>query len=381
MKKIISLLLALCLLLSACGTRTPDSKADTTPTESTSEAASAASTAAESTTPETTEPETTAPESTAPESTVQAASEAVERTKVNFGLLAGPTGMGAAKLLADNEAGSSANEYVPTLFNAPTDAAPKLISGELDIAAVPTNLAAVLYQKTNGAVNLLALNTLGVLYLLTAPGEIVASVEDLKGKTVYSSGQAAVPEYVLSYILDAYGLKDEVEVVYEAEHDAVIAAVASSKAKIAVLPEPKVTAALSKVEGLSIALDLTEEWNKAVEKRGQSDCTLSMGCVVVRKAFAEEHPEAVAAFLKEYEASIQYMSDPANADDAAALCERFTIIPKAAVAKKALPNSKLCFVTGEEMKTQIAPFYQILFDFDPAAVGGKLPDDAFYFAQ
>ena len=373
MKKVISLLLVLCLLLSACGTQGKESKENTSAAESTETAAPAVPESTEA--PESSAAETT-PETAAPESTA-----AAERTKVNFGLLAGPTGMGAAKLLADSEDGGSANEYAYTLFGAPTDAAPKLISGELDIAAVPTNLAAVLYQKTGGAVQLLALNTLGVLYLMTAPGETVSGIEDLKGRTVYSSGQAAVPEYVMSYILDAYGLKDEVEVIYEAEHDAVIAALAAGKAKIAVLPEPKVTAALGKIEGLTVALDLTEEWNKAVEKRGQGGCTLSMGCVVVRRAFAEEHPEAVAAFMKEYEASITYMNDPANADDAAALCERFAIIPKAAVAKKALPNAKLCFVSGEEMKTQIAPFYQILFDFDPAAVGGKLPDDAFYYAK
>ena len=374
MKKIISLLLALCLLLSACGTKVPESEKNTTSAPETGASQSAASMAESS----------SAPAETTGEETSASAAESLpptEKTQVNFGLLAGPTGMGAAKLLSENEASASLNAYACTLFNAPTDVAPKLISGELDIAAVPTNLAAVLYQKTNGAVKLLALNTLGVLYLLTADGESVTSVEDLKGKTVYSSGQGAVPEYVLNYILDAYDLKDEVNVVYEAEHDAVIAALASGKAKIAVLPEPKVTAALNKIQGLTPALDLTQEWNKAVEKRGQAGCTLSMGCVVVRNAFAEEHPEAVTAFLKEYEASITYMNDPANADEAAVLCEHFSIIPNAAVAKKALPGSQLCFVAGEDMKTQIAPFYQILFDYNPAAVGGKLPDDAFYFAK
>lgn len=302
-------------------------------------------------------------------------------TTLRLGLLAGPTGMGGARLLQDAVEGKTANQYQHTIFSAPDEVTAGLISGALDIAALPTNLAAVLHKKTEGGVQLLALNTLGVLHLLKAEGERVRSVEDLKGKTLYASGQAAVPEYVLSYILDSYGLKDQVKVVYEAEHDAVIAALAAGKAKLAVLPEPKVTAALSQVTGLSKALDLTEEWNKAVEKRGGEKAVLSMGCVVVRNETAQAHPEAVEAFLKEYQASIEYMKDPANLEAAAALCETFGIIPKAPVAKKALPGSNLCFVAGAEMKARIAPFYQILLDYNPASIGGSLPEDDFYYGK
>ena len=313
--------------------------------------------------------------------TTEATARPAEKTALRLGLLAGPTGMGGARLLQEAAEGKTVNAYQHTIFNAPDEVTAKLISGELDIAAVPTNLAAVLYQKTQGGVQLLALNTLGVLHLVRAEGESITSLEDLKGKTIYSSGQAAVPEYVLDYILDSYGLKDQVTVVYEAEHDAVIAALAAGKAKLAVLPEPKVTAALGQVTGLAKALDLTEEWNKAVEKRGGEKAVLSMGCVVVRKETAQAHPEAVEAFLKEYQASIEYMKDPANLDASAALCESFGIIPKAPVAKKALLGSNLCFVAGAEMKAQIAPFYQILFDYNPASVGGALPEDAFYYGK
>ena len=316
----------------------------------------------------------------APASSSEPAAPAV-RTDVSIGLLAGPTGVGAAKLLDENAAGETANNYNSTVFSAPDEVTAKIISGELDIAAVPTNLAAVLYKKTEGKVKLAAVNTLGVLYVLTAQGTTVSSVEDLKGKTVYSSGQGAVPEYVLNFILDANGVKDDVEVVYEAEHDAVIADLAAGKAQIAVLPEPKVTAALTQVEGASVALDLTAEWDKAAALKGNSDSVLSMGCVVVRSAFAEEHKDALDAFLAEYEASIKYMSDAANLDAAAALCETYGIIPKAAVAKKAIPNCSLTFVSGAEMKTQIAAFYQILFDYNPASVGGALPDEEFYYSK
>jgi len=331
LKRVLPLLLLMCLLMTACGTK--------------------------------------------------AGSPSAEQTEIRLGILAGPTGMGSAKLLQDAEEGKTANRYAYTMFGAPDQVTAKLIAGELDIAAVPTNLAAVLYQKTEGGVQLLALNTLGVLHLLTAEGESVASVEDLKGRTVYSSGQAAVPEYVLDYILDCYGLKDEVTVVYEAEHDAVIAALASGKARIAVLPEPKVTAALAQVQGLSKALDLTAEWEKAAQKNGAGDSTLTMGCMVVRTAFAKENRAAVDAFLSEYRASVEYMKDSANAEGAAALCESFGIIPKAAVARKALPGSNLFFAEGAEMKARITPFYEVLYGFAPASVGGALPDDAFYYAS
>ena len=334
MKRVFTLLLLLCLLMTACGSRAG------VPAE-----------------------------------------QPAEKTEIRLGVLAGPTGMGTAKLLQDAEEGKTANRYSCTMFTAPDQVTAKLIAGELDIAAVPTNLAAVLYQKTKGGVQLLALNTLGVLHLVTAEGENVAAVEDLKGKTVYSSGQAAVPEYVLDYILDSYGLKDQVTVIYEAEHDAVIAALASGKARIAVLPEPKVTAALAQIQGLTKTLDLTVEWEKAAEKNGAGDSTLAMGCMVVRTDFARENKAAVDAFLTEYRASIEYMKDGANADAAAELCERFGIIPKAAVAKKALPGSNLYFAEGAEMKAGIAPFYVVLFGFAPASVGGALPDDAFYYAR
>ena len=310
-----------------------------------------------------------------------ASSAPAVRADVSIGLLAGPTGVGAAKLLDENAAGETANNYKSTVFNAPDEVTAKIISGELDLAAVPTNLAAVLYKKTEGKVKLAAINTLGVLYVLTAQGTDVSSVADLKGRTVYSSGQGAVPEYVLNFILEANGVKDDVEVVYEAEHDAVIADLAAGKAQIAVLPEPKVTAALTQVEGASVALDLTAEWDKAAALSGKTDSVLSMGCVVVRSAFAEEHKDALDAFLAEYEASIRYMSDAANLDDAAALCETYGIIPKAAVAKKAIPNCGLTFVSGAEMKTQISGFYQILFDYNPASVGGALPDEEFYYSK
>ena len=358
MKKITALLMLLCLVLSACGSKTPSSSASTPGT------VPAASTEAPASVPASEVP----------------ASEAAAKTVIRLGMLAGPTGMGAAKLLADNAEGRTLNRYENTLFTAPDQITAKLISGELDIAAVPTNLAAVLYQKTNGGVQLLALNTLGVLHLLTAQGETVNSLEDLKGKTVYSSGQAAVPEYVLNYVLDSAGILDQVKVVYEAEHDAVVAALAAGKATVAVLPEPKATAALMQVEGLTKTLDLTEEWNKAAEKAG-SRSVLSMGCVVVRTDFAKANDAAVKDFLKEYKASIEYMKDPANLDAAASLCEQYGIIPKAPIAKKALPGSNLYYADGAEMKARIAPFYEVLFGFAPASVGGKLPDDGFYYGS
>lgn len=301
-------------------------------------------------------------------------------TRLNIGMLAGPTGVGAAKLMSDAAAGSTQDSYNFTVFSSPDEVTAKFIRGELDAAAVPTNLAAVLYKKTDGKARIAAINTLGVLYVLTAQGTQVASVEDLRGKTVYSSGLGAVPEYALNYILDAAGIRDEVEVIYETEHDAVIADLAAGRAKVAVLPEPKVTAALAKVEGLTVALDLTDEWSKAAKDSGEGS-VLTMGCVIVNSDFEAAHPEAVVNFLHGYENSVAYMINGDNLDTAAALCEQFGIIPKAAIAKKAIPNCNMTFISGAGMKESVSAFYDVLYNYDPASVGGALPDDEFYYGN
>lgn len=310
--------------------------------------------------------------SSAPEGSSQVAEE---RAAVRVGGLKGPTAMGMVKLMEEDAAGTTANDYEFTLAGSADEINPLLIKGELDIAAVPTNVASVLYNKTEGQVEILALNTLGVLYVVEN-GNTIQSVEDLRGKTIYSTGKGATPEYALNYILGENGLTagTDVTVEYKSEHSELASLLAAGQADLAVLPQPFVTSVLAKNPDVRIALNLTEEWDKVTEDGSK----LTMGALVVRKDFAESNPEAVRNFLKEYQASTQYVTDEANLDDAAALIEQYGII-SAAVAKQALPYCNIVCITGEEMRTAAEGFLSILAKANPQSVGGTLPAEDFYY--
>ena len=300
---------------------------------------------------------------------------AEERAAVRVGGLKGPTAMGMVKLMEEDAAGTTANDYEFTLAGSADEINPLLIKGELDIAAVPTNVASVLYNKTEGQVEILALNTLGVLYVVEN-GNTIQSVEDLRGKTIYSTGKGATPEYALNYILGENGLTagTDVTVEYKSEHSELASLLAAGQADLAVLPQPFVTSVLAKNPDVRIALNLTEEWDKVTEDGSK----LTMGALVVRKDFAESNPEAVRNFLKEYQASTQYVTDEANLDDAAALIEQYGII-SAAVAKQALPYCNIVCITGEEMRTAAEGFLSILAKANPQSVGGTLSAEDFYY--
>ena len=262
----------------------------------------------------------------------------------------------------------------------PTKAVAAITGGSADIAAVPTNLAATLYKKTSGKVQVLAVNTLGVLYMLDN-GVGIGSVKDLKGKEIYSSGQGANPEYVLRYILEKNGLDPDKDVTlhFVEDNDALTAAIVQGKAKVAMVPEPKVTACLVQMKAAgktvpTVALNMTEEWNKVAG----GNSTLMMGCVIARKEFVEKNGAAVQAFLKEYESSITAIKSDVAA--AAGWCETYKIIPKAAIAKQAIPRCGLTFVTGAEMKRQLSGYLDVLFKANPQVVGGSMPADDFYYA-
>lgn len=296
-----------------------------------------------------------------------------EDAPVNVLALKGPTGIGMVQMMDQND-----GTYAFALAGAPDEAVAAVASGSADIAAVPTNLAATLYNKTSGNVQLLALNTLGVLHILEA-GERIQSVEDLAGRTLYATGQGSTPEYVLNYILSQYGLTDQVTVEYKAEHSELATLAAADEVDLVMLPEPNVTSVLMNNADFREALDVTELFSQAAEKAGQGGTVLSMGCVIVRKDFAEQNPEKVDAFMDAYAASVAFVNDDVEA--ASALVEAQGILPKAAVAARAIPNCHIVFIEGEEMKAQIEPFFQMLYDANPASVGGALPGEDFYYAR
>lgn len=307
-----------------------------------------------------------------PETSTEAPAQ-YKSVDINVATLAGPTGIGMAKLMDEQKNGNAANNYNFTLCSDPaTEVVPGVVSGEYQIASVPVNLAAALYNKTQGGVEILAVNTAGVLYILENGNEI-NSIADLAGKTVYATGQGSTPEYILSYLLEKNGLTDKVKVEYEASHDELAAKAASGKVSIAMLPEPKVTATLIQNKDMRIALDLTKEFESA------TNLTLIQGCVIARKDFCEKNPEAVKKFLEEYKASIDFAVN--NVEVAATLCETYSIIPKAAIAKKAIPNCNIVYIAGEDMKKSVSANLQIFFDADPKSIGGKMPSDDFYYAK
>ena len=294
-----------------------------------------------------------------------------EPVTMRLGSLKGPTTMGMVKLLSDAEANLTANKYESTIAADASELMTKLIQGELDVLAMPVNACSVLYNRTEGGVTMLAVNTLGVLYILEKGGETVQSVADLKGKTIYATGKSTTPEYALSYLLAENGLDIATDVTMEwkSEPTEVVAQLAKEESAVAMMPQPFVTVAKGKVEGLRVALDMTKEWAAAGD-------TLITAGLIVRTAFLNEHPEAVKVFLEEYAASTAYANE--HPAEAAVLVEQFIGV-KAAIAEKAIPACNIVCVTGEEMKQAAQGYLQVLFDLNPKAVGGALPADDFYY--
>ena len=356
MKKLASLLLSAAMLLglAACGGTSSSVTASSEAAASEAASSSAASSEAASS------------EAAAEENTLSTTDS------VRIAGLKGPTTMGLVNLLPMQEDGTANLSYDLQLYGAADEIVPLLTKGELDMAAIPANLAATLYQKTEGAIQVMAVNTLGVLYVVEK-GDTVQSVADLKGRTILSTGKGTTPEYVLRYILTQNGIDpdNDVNIEFYSEATEVTAQMAVTDDAIAVLPQPYVTSASMQDDTLRVALDLTAEWEKVC------DTQLITGVTVVRTAFAEEHPVVVAAFLEDYAAIAEAAG--ADLDCTATLCEEQGVVAKAAIAKAALPACNIVCITGEEMKADVAGYAQVLYDADPAAVGGAMPDDGFYW--
>lgn len=393
---ILSVLTLMALLLSSCSLFMPGPVMYTEqPGESTEVLQSETSAAAEPAettekTPETTAAETTveaAAETTAAETTVEATTEttAAETTiaattqafageippgapALRTGFLKGPTAMGAAKVMKEGP-GIACSALI---LNAPDELASAFLKGEFDIAALPANLAAVLYNKTQGKVKVLAINTLGVLYI-TGQDESIKTIADLKGKTVYASGKGATPEFVFNELLKKNGLDPakDVTVEWKSEHSECVGALAQNPDAVALLPQPFVTVAMNKIKGLKILIDMNKEWAEVEDGK-----PLVTGVLAVRSEFAEQWPQLVNTYLNAYQASVAYANN--DPDGAATLIGSYGIVPEA-VALKALPYCNIVCISGPEMKAQLEVYYKVLFDQEPKSVGGKLPGDDFFY--
>ena len=299
------------------------------------------------------------------------AEEAEAASPVRVGALKGPTAMGMVEMMQDK-----ADTYDFTLAAAPDEIVPLLVKGDLDIAAVPANLASVLYNNTEGKVRVLAINTLGVLYIVER-GETISSIADLKGRTLVSAGKGSTPEYALNYILRGNGLDPETDLTieYKSEHSECLAALLQDDTLVAMLPQPFATVAMSKADDLRPALDLTEAWDQ-LQADAETPSTLITGVAVARADFIEQNPEAVARFMEDYRESVIFVQD--NAHDAAQLIGQFDIF-EAGPAENALPYCNITFIDGEDMQGLLSGYLAVLYEAEPASVGGALPGEDFYF--
>ena len=286
--------------------------------------------------------------------------------------LNGTTALGMAQLMSRQKSGTTGMNYNISTHAAADAITGAIISGECAIAALPTNVAVKLYHKSSGKLQLLALNTLGVLYLLTPDGENITSLDQLSGKTIYLPGAGSNPEYITSALLSSAGVKEyHLDTTSFPSPDALVAAVAAGQAQYAVLPEPKVSAATAQNSSIKVALDLTAEWEKL-----NGEGTLVQGCLVVNTAFAKAHPTEIARFLSDYEQSVNFIRE--GSDEAISMIVDAKIIPAAPIAKKALPKCNICFIAGADMKPLMNTFCEKIFAADNSSIG-KMPDDGFYY--
>lgn len=295
--------------------------------------------------------------------------------QIKLASLRGPTSMGLVKVMEDNDKEEAKYDYSFTIAGTADEITAGIVSGDYHIAAIPANLSSVLYNKSEGKIVVAGINTLGVLYIIET-GDQINSVEDLKGKTIYSTGKGTTPEYTLNYLLRSNGIDPEKDLTieYKSEATEVASILSESDDAIAMLPQPYVTTVMMNNDKVKVALDVAEEWEKADE----SGSGVSTGVVVINKEFLDENPQVVDNFLEEYKESVFYVND--NIEQAADLIEKFDIF-KAAVAKKAIPDCNIVLITGDEMKEKLEGYLLVLHEQNPNSIGGQMPKEDFYYIK
>lgn len=291
-----------------------------------------------------------------------------DKTTVNIASMKGPTSIGLAKLYDNSDNKETKNDYNYNIYGAADEITAGLIKGDIDIAALPCNVAATLYKKTEGEILIAGINTLGVLYVVEK-GDSINQVSDLEGKTIYSTGQGTTPEYTFNHILNKNNT--HADIVFASEATEVVSTLTSTDNAIAVLPEPYVTIAKNSIPDLRVSLNLTEEWEKL-----STDSTMVTGVIVVRKEFANNNPDAMKTFLDEYKTSVEYANNDVNG--CATLLESLDIM-KAAIATKAIPNCNVVLITGDEMEAKVTSYLNVLYEANPQSVGGKAPESGMFY--
>lgn len=356
MKKSISVLLAASLTLAALLGGCSGPAQETTQAQTTTAAAPAETTEAPA------------------ETTALAEDTAASEDAIRVGSLNGPTSMGLVHLMNLSEKGETENSYDFTMAGKADELVGKIANGDLDIALVPANVASVLYNKTQGGVTVLDVNTLGVLYVV-ASDDTVSSMSDLKGRTIYMTGKGTTPEYVMNYLLEKNGLAlTDVDLQFKSEAAEVASVLKEDPTAIGVLPQPFATAACVQNEALKMVLDLTEQWNMLNDDSGSM---LVTGVTLVRTPFLEEHKDEVNAFIEDHKASASFATE--RPDETAELIAAQGIVEKAPIAKKALPYCNIVCLTGQEMKDALNGYLSVLAQQDIKSIGGAMPGDDFYY--
>jgi NitT/TauT family transport system substrate-binding protein len=318
--------------------------------------------------------ESTQATTSASETETTNAQKPADNYTLKIGSLKGPTSMGLVKLMDQSEKGSAKGSYDFTMVTAADELLGKIVSKELDVALVPANMASIIYNKTNHEVTVLDINTLGVLYGVSADDSIKTAA-DLKGKTVYLTGKGTTPDYALQHVLKASGLtSDDVTLEYKSEAAEVVSILKEKPDAVGLLPQPFVTAAMAQNDSLKMVLDLTKEWDATAGENGGS---LVTGVTICRNDVIKDHGDAIATFLAEHKESAEFSN--ANVAETAALVAAAGIIEKAPVAEKAIPYCSITYVDGDQMKSLLSGYLKVLFDMEPSSVGGTLPADDFYY--
>ncbi len=301
--------------------------------------------------------------------------KAEEKVTVKVGALKGATTLGLLPLEDKAANGEAGENYEFSMMTAADELLPMMIKGELDIALLPSNVASILYQKTNGGVTVIDINTLGVLYMVSGDSSITG-VEDLEGRTIYLTGKGTTPDYVLHYILSGNGMDADSDCTleYKSEATEVAALLAENPDAIGLLPQPFVTAACAQNDALSVVLDMNEEWEKL---QGEDGSRLVTGVTVVRNEFLQEHENAVATFMEEHQASAQSMNS--DVENGAKLAAASGIIAKEPIALKAIPKCNITYIDGADMKQSLSGYLEVLYEQNPESIGGALPGDDFYY--
>lgn len=302
-----------------------------------------------------------------------ACAKTTDSAEIRIAGLKGPTSIGMVELMRESDAGQSTNHYHFSVYATADEVTPQIIRGDLDIAAVPANLAAVLYNKTEGKIKLLAINTLGVLDIVES-GDTIRSMQDLKGRTIYATAKGSAPEYALRYLLQSNGIDPDKDVTIEwkSEPTEIVSVLASDSSAVAMLPQPYVTAAIAKVSNLHIALDLNQVWQDS-----DADSQMVTGVLIVRSEFADAHPDLIRSFLAEYKTSTEYANS--HVDETADLVGKYDIFA-AEIAKKAIPACNITYIDGQKMRDAMEGYLGVLYKQNPQSVGGSLPGDDFYYS-